>query len=332
MNLQKGLYESRVCWYSENKPPIAGRFSHSAVFHNNSMYIFGGGSATETTFNDLWRYDLSLRQWIRLSTMGAYPSPKACASMVCYNNLLILFGGWRHPSQYPPHQPWILFDELHVYNISENKWNNVTKPSGSRIYSPPPITGHGATIIGSSMVIFGGYQHRGLEHSKYSNDIWCLNLKTFEWSVPTISDKCKKPQARYGHVQIKIDNNHLLIMGGCGGPNNIYNDAWILTIMYDNTPWIWKTVEIKNKNWASNQMWCNPACKVSLIFTIIYPLKVLLKLYQLYKILYIYYLQTINLFLGWNKNCCIGTNIICYSKFTNSKKSNTIKHCTNTNK
>lgn len=68
------------------------------------MYVFGGCTCTSTTFNDLWRLDLSTRKWMRLLTMGTYPTPKACATIVYYNNSLVLFGGWTHPSPYPLHQ------------------------------------------------------------------------------------------------------------------------------------------------------------------------------------------------------------------------------------
>ena len=85
-------------------PTIGKRHSHSACIYENSMYVFGGCTATCTTFNDLWRLDLDSRQWVRPITMGSYPSPKACATMLYYNNSFILFGGWSHPSPYPHHQ------------------------------------------------------------------------------------------------------------------------------------------------------------------------------------------------------------------------------------
>lgn len=79
-------------------PSIAPRFSHAAIVHDNSMYVFGGGSASSTTFNDLWRFDLSTRQWHRPLSTGVYPTPKACPSLVAHGGRLIVFGGWRHPS------------------------------------------------------------------------------------------------------------------------------------------------------------------------------------------------------------------------------------------
>ena len=76
---------------------------------DNTMYVFGGCTCTSTTFNDFWKLDLSTRKWVRLLTMGTYPAPKACATLVYYEGTLVLFGGWTHPSPYPLHQVNIIF-------------------------------------------------------------------------------------------------------------------------------------------------------------------------------------------------------------------------------
>lgn len=85
------------------------------------MYIFGGCTSTSTTFNDMWRLDLNKRQWVRPLTMGTYPSPKACASLVCYKEALILFGGWTHPSPYPLHQVQNVFQNEYIVGDLSNQ-------------------------------------------------------------------------------------------------------------------------------------------------------------------------------------------------------------------
>lgn len=57
------------------------------------MYVFGGFTSSFSSFNDLWRLDLSTRKWSRIGVEGKCPVPKAGASMVTYENKLILFGG-----------------------------------------------------------------------------------------------------------------------------------------------------------------------------------------------------------------------------------------------
>lgn len=89
--LQKAIADNDVSWQTAPgtcAPSITKRYSHNAAVHENSMYVFGGCTCNMTTFNDLWKLDLSTRQWIRLLTQGSYPSPKACSSMVCYKDTL----------------------------------------------------------------------------------------------------------------------------------------------------------------------------------------------------------------------------------------------------
>ena len=37
-----------------------------------------------------------------------------------------------------------------------------------------------------------------------------------------------RPSPRYGQSQLFLDDNHVLVMGGLGGPNNVFNDVWLL--------------------------------------------------------------------------------------------------------
>ncbi|CAH1395811.1 unnamed protein product [Nezara viridula] len=255
IEFHRAISNFNIQWENNYENPkqqiITKRYSHSACSHENAMYVFGGCTCTSTTFNDLWKLDLSTRQWQRLLTMGSYPSPKACASLVYYNHTLILFGGWTHPSPYPLHQAWRTFNELHLYDISANRWNCITSPTTA----PPSMAGHAATVHGDSMVVFGGLHG----HNGGSNDIWCLNLLTYTWAKKeTVGDK---PHPRYGHSQIPLDDFHLLILGGWGGPPNVVmNDIWLLTM--NGRHWTWTPITVENQQWAASHLWCHPACKV----------------------------------------------------------------------
>ncbi|XP_073814212.1 F-box protein 42 [Musca autumnalis] len=285
INLHKGLVDYRLSWqvYSQQTaasidaknnggggcgvgspttPIIAGRFSHSAVRHGNSMYVFGGGSSSDTTFNDLWRFDLSEMRWERPLSMGSYPSPKGSASMVCWREQLILFGGWRYPSLHPPYQQWCLFDELHYYDLATNRWSVALTMT-----SPPPLAGHSASVHGDIMVIFGGYQIIDGVNSN-SNETWCLDLVEHRWWQPTFLGTLRPP-ARYGQFQLVLDEKHLLVVGGCGGPNSVYSDAWLLDMSRDL--WQWKSIPVRNKKYAASHMWCNPACKIDSKLVVLGP-------------------------------------------------------------
>ncbi|KAI4502377.1 hypothetical protein M0802_002289 [Mischocyttarus mexicanus] len=227
---------------------ISKRHSHAACIYKNSMYVFGGCTATLTAFNDLWRLDLDTRTWIRPITMGSYPSPKACATMLYYKKNFILYGGWSYPSRYPLHQQWKLFNELHVYSIETNKWSAI-----NTLDTPPAMSAHSATIHGNIMVVFGGI-HCGLR----SNDLWCLNLDTYSWhEQPTT---IVKPRPRYGQSQIHLGDKHFLVLGGCTGPNSAMNDAWLLTMT--EPTWKWRKVTLFHPEYAPARIWCHQVCKI----------------------------------------------------------------------
>uniref|UniRef100_A0A182WF10 F-box domain-containing protein n=1 Tax=Anopheles minimus TaxID=112268 RepID=A0A182WF10_9DIPT len=252
-NLQKGLIDFNLCWKEivhDSTPRIAARFAHASSLHRNSMYVFGGASSYDTTFNDLWKFDLSRREWIRPISMGTYPSPKAGATLVCHNDLLILYGGWRHA--YTQYHMCTLIDELHVYNTVENRWT-----IHNQAFEPPPMTGHSATVHHNQMVLFGGYQNCK-DNLRTSNDLWVLDLERLVWKRPTVSDL--KPAPRYGQFQMAVGEDHILVLGGTGGVNRVFNDAWLLDMQRDT--WVWKRVQIKNKKSTVTHNWCYPACNV----------------------------------------------------------------------
>ncbi|KAJ9583375.1 hypothetical protein L9F63_022282 [Diploptera punctata] len=257
-NLNRAISDFNICWEKitpeEMAPTITKRYSHSACRYGNSMYVFGGCTSASTTFNDLWRLDLNKRQWVRPLTMGTYPSPKACASIVCYKRALILFGGWTHPSPYPLHQAWRLFNELHVYGIISNRWTCINTP-----ITPPAMAGHSATIQGDLMVVFGGLQRTNpLGHYGSSSDVWCFNLEIQVWNKQITTET--KPHSRYGQSQIALDDSNILILGGCGGPNMVFSDVWLLSMT--EPVWTWKEVNVRNSQWGATHMWCHPACKI----------------------------------------------------------------------
>uniref|UniRef100_A0A4W5QMX6 F-box protein 42 n=1 Tax=Hucho hucho TaxID=62062 RepID=A0A4W5QMX6_9TELE len=253
----RAVQDGYIQWESRTYPypgtPITQRFSHSACYYdsNQSMYVFGGctQSSCNAAFNDLWRLDLNSKEWIRPLASGSYPSPKAGATLVMYKDLLVLFGGWTRPSPYPLHQPERFFDEIHTYSPSKNWWNCIVTTHG-----PPPMAGHSSSVIGSTMVVFGG----SLGARQMSNEVWVLDLEQWSWSKPTISGP--SPHPRGGQSQIVVGNATLLILGGCGGPNALLKDAWLLHM--GAPPWTWQQLRVENDDHGAPELWCHPACRV----------------------------------------------------------------------
>ncbi|XP_064611419.1 F-box only protein 42-like [Liolophura sinensis] len=251
-SFNKAVREASVVWQplrQDGGPTIAERYSHCACYTDKSMYVFGGCTSTSTTFNDLWRVDLSSRQWIRPLAMGTYPSPKACASMVVYKDELVLFGGWNHPSPYPLHQAPRFFNELHTYSLVTNRWSHLFPQT-----SPRPCAGHSACVVQDKMVVFGGCHSPGLG----CNDTWVYDFVQKNWEKQNTT--LPQPVPRYGQSQLTIDESHILIIGGCGGPNQIFNDLWLLSLT--GSMWTWSEVTVNCPANSPSQLWSHPACKV----------------------------------------------------------------------
>lgn len=91
-----------------------------------------------------------------------------------------------------------------------------------------------------------------------SNEVWVLDLEQWAWSKPNISGP--SPHPRGGQSQIVIDDATILILGGCGGPNALFKDAWLLHM--HSGPWAWQPLKVENEDHGAPELWCHPACRV----------------------------------------------------------------------
>ncbi|KAL4712844.1 hypothetical protein ACJJTC_011914 [Scirpophaga incertulas] len=261
LKLVKAVGEFNILWKNvipnEVAPTITKRFSHAACVHENNMYIFGGCTTNATSFNDLWQFDLSKRQWIRPLATGTYPVPKAYTSMVSYKDCLIVFGGWTYPSLSQFYQNVTMYNETHFYCVNNNKWILMNS------HNPPPaMAGHSACIKGDEMIVFGGLVMSAAQNYSIqcSNDIWVLDIPSSTWRKQETTRP--KPSPRYAQSLIHLDSERLLLLGGVQTLHNrfVYSDCWLLNMT--GPIWTWKELAVKNKEWAAANIWCNPACRV----------------------------------------------------------------------
>lgn len=68
-----------------------------------------------------------------------------------------------------------------------------------------------------------------------------------------------RPEARYGHSQTTLDSERILIVGGCGGLNKQFDDAWIFhwPVNLNLNP-RWERVVVCNLINAPLQFYCVP--------------------------------------------------------------------------
>lgn len=72
-NFLQKVYDGKLNWTAiqpEIGSMITERYSHCCCYYDKSVYVFGGCTSTNTTLNDLWRFDLARREWIRPLATG----------------------------------------------------------------------------------------------------------------------------------------------------------------------------------------------------------------------------------------------------------------------
>ncbi|KAF0312553.1 F-box only protein 42 [Amphibalanus amphitrite] len=282
--LARSLDELNVAWFHYDTPNLVGsplpaaahrvitkRCAHSAAMLDGRMYVFGGCSSRMTSFNDLWWLELGELEWRRPQVVGSYPSPKAYASMVAYGDKLVLFGGWSQAAPYPLHQSWKLFDEMHIYDTKECRWEEVCGVSSTeRVVGlpgappplaerwPPKMARHAASVHGHQMVVTGGLHHLHSRHFGATNEVWVYDFVSGEWRHQRCSQPAPPP--RYGHSQVALDERHMLLLGGSGGPKQLKQDIWLLELGEPNAVWHWHQLTVNGAERAPSQLWCHPAC------------------------------------------------------------------------
>ena len=54
----------------------------------------------------------------------------------------------------------------------------------------------------------------------------------------------------------------MLVLGGLGGPNNVFNDVWLLDMAPGDAPyWRWRRCEVRNPEHGALHMWCHQAVR-----------------------------------------------------------------------
>jgi F-box protein 42 len=108
--------------------------------------------------------------------------------------------------------------------------------------APKRLAGHTASIVNDDqMIVFGGCDNSMVNKT---NAVHCLCLRQYEWLNRDVVGTFR-PDTRYGHSQISIDDERVLIIGGCGGPNSLYDDVWVLLWPRNSQQATWQKLIVK---------------------------------------------------------------------------------------
>ncbi|XP_074043110.1 LOW QUALITY PROTEIN: F-box only protein 42 [Sinocyclocheilus anshuiensis] len=183
------------------------------------------------------------------------PITQRFSHSACYydsNQSMYVFGGCTQSSCNAA------FNDLWRLDLNSKEW---IRPLASGSY-PSPKAGATLVMYRDLLVLFGGWTRPSPyplhQPERFFDEIHTYSPSKNCFFLPAVSGPC--PHPRGGQSQIVIDSETLLILGGCGGPNALLKDAWLLHM--SASPWTWQQLRVENEDHGAPELWCHPACKV----------------------------------------------------------------------
>ena len=224
-------------WTRISTPPPhpPQRCAHSAIFHNDAIYIFGGECATADKYHhykDLWKFNIKSNTWEECKPRGGSPHARSGHRAVLWRHYMILFGGFHEALR--SETKW--FNDVWIYDFQTSIWTELKYGKLSRV--PPPRSACNMALCTSpteSLVVYGGYSKVKNVNSPNASksegiihiDCWILPLKALanaskgggplnganppSWE--RISRKGEYPSARAATSSI-VHKNKMLLFGG----------------------------------------------------------------------------------------------------------------------
>eukprot|EP01121_Diplochlamys_sp_Union-15-3_P017780 TRINITY_DN6330_c0_g1_i1.p1 TRINITY_DN6330_c0_g1~~TRINITY_DN6330_c0_g1_i1.p1 ORF type:complete len:506 (-),score=111.52 TRINITY_DN6330_c0_g1_i1:26-1543(-) len=181
----------------------AARYYHRTVCHEDQLYVFGGQLSMVSKYtNDLLRYETELQKWSKENISGDAPAPRCSGAVVLYNSKIYIYGG--HGAQ--------IYGDVWAYDIKKKVWSSI-KTKGEH---PGKRTNIQGVVYQDHMYFFGGNGPNDKETKKDSktclyNDMYSLNLKTFEWTKLVTRGHSPSKRRNYGFC---LWNDKLVLFGG----------------------------------------------------------------------------------------------------------------------
>jgi hypothetical protein len=167
--------------------------------------------------------------WKKAQTHNKTPQPRFGHSAICYQENMIIFGG-EHP------ETNIALNDIHILDLNTWTW---TEPQTTGEI-PSPRSFHTATLYNHQMLVWGGSEEtRNATYICNDDDLYILNLKTWEWSK--ITPTGKPPVAR-SHHSAALFQDKLIIDGGAYDFYASWSDLNIL----DLTKMSWLPIQVEN--------------------------------------------------------------------------------------
>ncbi|HEX9829951.1 MAG TPA: kelch repeat-containing protein [Bacteroidota bacterium] len=210
---------------SELKP--SARFTHNAIFDTarNQMVIWAGQGAPGVFYNDVWAFNFSTQTWEELWPQGnteSAPVPRYGTTAQfdpVARQLINVSGidasGTRHPDTW-------------TFHIDSLQWSDQ-----STFPHPPKRCLHTSDFAENRRRLF---LYGGQNETPYLEDLWSLNVDTFEWEQLTPNNR---PDGRHFSSIVYDGSGHLHVFGGktsnTATQDGAKNDLWRFSL--DTNTW-----------------------------------------------------------------------------------------------
>lgn len=160
--------------------------------YGSSLYVQGGSTfffASDHSLYDMWRYDLQLLQWFRLSALNNFPGARELQTLSATDSRdeMFMFGGCKGNILTDECVP--VQDSFYSYNVTRDQWTFIEGPTGT---GPMPIPRYGhvaGQFPSGTLLVFGGIvsQSDVLEQSIANRTTWLYSPVSRLWtSLPDL--------------------------------------------------------------------------------------------------------------------------------------------------
>jgi hypothetical protein len=187
-----------------------------------NLYVATGQRSDGTNYNDIWRFNLSTKDWTKLCNTspcndvggGNAPDIRYGAAGATHNGDLIVSHGFQGGR----------YDDTWRFDVDTGQWQNIS-PASNLPIGRCLLDG---AAVGNKFIIHGGQSNS----DTYRADTWILDTGSQIWTEVATggTEGVNKPDGRFYQSLVEYEaENGVLLFGGRDNSTR-FNDVWFLDL------------------------------------------------------------------------------------------------------
>lgn len=197
--------DKRWLW-QPNLPTTMSPRSDAAYWKMRGKFYVYGGIYSDQSLDDMWTYDLTLRDFVLETAIASSPGPCYGTTFWTHepSNRLYLWGGMCKN---------VTNDKVYSYDTTLRVWNIANVGSAG-----PEGSLYGAVVMSGSLAYI------------YTNDqLWSFDMQTGRWTIIPAAIMPFGPNRTRMALWSTIDGENLMMYGGQSG-SKMFGDTWSYTL------------------------------------------------------------------------------------------------------